>query len=168
VDGVAPWAAGFRTPDPSDAFPPHHPGCLGCGPDNPYGYHLQAWRDGERVRARQVFDERHVGAPGIAHGGAVATVVDDLLGFVLYLVGEPAVTRHLEVDYLAPVLLGVPYLLQAWLARRDGRKLFLQLTGTDEQARRAVDARAVFVVVGLEHFTRAADRPVGGRPPIAP
>lgn len=63
-----------------DALPPHHPQCRGCGPDDPNGHHLTVWWDGERVRARQVFDVRHVGEPGIAHGGAVATVHDHLLG----------------------------------------------------------------------------------------
>lgn len=104
------------------------------------------------VRARHVFDVRHVGAPGIAHGGAVATVLDDLFGFVLYLVGEPAVTRHLEVGYRAPVLLGVPYLLEARLDRREGRKLFLRADGVDERGAPVLDARAVFVIVGFEHF----------------
>ena len=41
------------------------------------------------------------GAPEIAHRGAVATVIDDLYGFVLYIVGTPAVTRELTVDYRA-------------------------------------------------------------------
>lgn len=115
---------------------------------------MQVWREGDAVRARHVFDERHVGAPGIAHGGAVATVLDDLFGFLLYLIGEPAVTRHLEVGYRAPVLLGIPYLLEAGVQRREGRKLFVRAQGTDEGGAVVVEAAAVFVVVGLDHFTR--------------
>ena len=38
---------------------------------------------------------------------------DDLFGFMLYRIGEPAVTRHLGVDYLGPVLFGTPYELRA-------------------------------------------------------
>ena len=48
--------------------------------------------------AEVAFEDRHVGAPGIAHGGAVATVFDDLFGFLLYAVAELAVTRSLQVD----------------------------------------------------------------------
>lgn len=152
---LARWAEGFAGHDSSaDVLPPHHPQCVGCGPDNPHGHHLRAWRDGEAVRARHVFDERHVGAPGIAHGGAVATVLDDLFGFLLYVVGDLAVTRHLEVGYRAPVLLGVPYLLAARLDRRDGRKLFLSARGTDEQGALVVEAQALFIVVELQHFSR--------------
>ena len=49
------------------------------------GYHLQVRRDGDEMVAEHVFEDRHSGAPGIAQGGAVATVVDDVLGFLLYV-----------------------------------------------------------------------------------
>lgn len=155
VDGVTGgWAERFARDTHARDLPPHHPRCLGCGPENLHGHHLQVWRDGDVVRAQHVFDERHVGAPGIAHGGAVATVLDDLFGFLLYAVGEPAVTRHLEVGYRAPVLLGIPYLLEAGVQRREGRKLFVRGQGTDEDGALVVEANAVFVVVGREHFAR--------------
>ena len=143
ADVVARWLAGFagRT---SGELPPHHPECLGCGPDNPHGHHLQVVRDGDAVRTSCVFDQRHVGAPGIAHGGAVATVVDDLLGFLLFVVGEPGVTRHLEVGYRKPVLLGQRYDGQALLDRREGRKLFCTATLTDPGGGVAVQAKALF------------------------
>ncbi len=158
MDGViAEWAEGFARETHARYLPPHHPRCLGCGPENPHGHHLQVWRDGDVVRAEHVFDERHVGAPGIAHGGAVATVLDDLFGFLLYGVGEPAVTRHLEVGYRAPVLLGTQYLFQADVQRREGRKLFVQAQGTDASGALVVEATAVFVVVGREHFARGGD-----------
>jgi acyl-coenzyme A thioesterase PaaI-like protein len=150
------WAQGFSasaaTSLHEDGLPAHHQHCLGCGPDNPHGHHLQVWRDGDLVRSRHAFDPRHVGAPGIAHGGAVATVLDDLFGFVLYVVGDLAVTRHLEVGYRAPVLLGVPYLFEAGLDQRQGRKLFVSARGVDEQGALVVEAKAVFIVVDLQHF----------------
>lgn len=162
---IAAWAAGFDRRSWSGVLPPHRPDCLGCGPDNPHGHHMQVRRDGDGVVTEHVFDGRHVGAPGIAHGGAVATVVDDLFGFLLYLVGEPAVTRHLEVDYRAPVWLGRTYRIRAGQDRRDGRKLFVSATGTDDSGTETFTARALFVVVPLEHF---AGRPSAEGPPIAP
>jgi hypothetical protein len=60
-----------------------------------------------------VFDRRQGGAPGLAPGGAVAAACDDLFGFLLYTVGEPAVTRSLEIGYRRPVELGVPYRIRA-------------------------------------------------------
>lgn len=155
-DVVSAWATGMTRPLTEAGLPPHFPSCLGCGPDNPHGHHLQVRRDGEdAVLTRHTFDERHVGAPGVAHGGAVATVVDDLFGFLLYLVGELAVTRRLEIDYRAPVRLGVPYLLRARVVRRDGRKLFVDAAGTDEAGTPVLSAAALFVVVDQQHFTLA-------------
>jgi len=153
-----PVPEGTIVKDQDGTVPAHQPHCLGCGPDNPHGHHLQVRRYGDGVVAEHTFDNRHVGAPGIAHGGAVATVLDDLFGFVLYVVGDLAVTRHLEVGYRAPVLLGVPYLLEAGLDRREGRKLFVSARGVDEDGALVVEAQAVFIVVELQHFSRGSRR----------
>lgn len=155
------WPDGHPDPPPQDpagapgnALPPHSSQCMGCGPDNPAGLAMQVRREADDVVCEQTFDHRQVGAPGLAHGGAVATACDDLFAFVLYLVAEPAVTRTLEVGYRRPVHLGVPHHIRARLERRDGRKLHLAAEGTDPDGVVCFEARAVFVVVDIEHFTR--------------
>lgn len=65
-------------PAPGDVLPPHYPTCLGCGPGAEQGFHLAVRREGDEVVASHVFESRHSGAPGIAHGGAVAVVLDDV------------------------------------------------------------------------------------------
>ena len=105
--------------------------------------------------AHHQFDQRHVGAPGIAHGGAVATVIDDLFGFLLYSVGELAVTRRLELEYLAPALLDTPYILRAAVRSREGRKLDLTSTMEDAEGRTVITATALFIVVDVEHFLQS-------------
>ncbi|MCC3317852.1 MULTISPECIES: PaaI family thioesterase [Nocardia] len=139
----------------SPELPPHHPHCLGCGPANPHGHSLSVRRCGDGVVAHHLFDQRHVGAPGIAHGGAVATVIDDLFGFLLYTVGELAVTRRLDLDYLAPVLLDTPYTLHADVRSRDGRKLNLAAGMEDVEGRSVATATALFIVVEAEHFLQS-------------
>lgn len=154
---VATWAERFGSHPDGSELPAHHDHCLGCGADNPHGHHLRATRQRDRVLAEHTFDDRHMGAPGIVHGGAVATVIDDLYGFLLYLEGEPAVTRQLVVDYRAPVMVGTPYRLDAHVTRREGRKLFVAATVTELQGRPVVSSTAVFVKVGVEHFAQASD-----------
>ncbi|EHR53555.1 acyl-coenzyme A thioesterase PaaI-like protein [Saccharomonospora amisosensis] len=140
--------------DPSlISLPPHHPQCLGCGPDNPAGLHLEVYRDGDSVATDVAFDARHRGAPGLAHGGAISAACDDLFGFVLYLVQEIAVTRTLTVNYLAPVPLGQPHRITARLQRRQGRRLHLEATGTGHDGVTRFIAEALFLVVDREHFT---------------
>ena len=150
----------------SDNLPPHWPTCLGCGQDNPSGFHLQVRREGDEVVAEHTFADRHSGAPGIVHGGAVATVVDDVLGFLLYVARAAGVTRHLEVEYLKPVLVGVPYVVRAKLDERDGRKLWVSCACTAPDGTLTFTARALFLQVKLAHF---ADAVTGGeQDPVAP
>ena len=142
-----------------DDLQQHHPWCLGCGKDNPHGHGLRARRRGNGVIARHVFDGRHRGAPGIAHGGAVITVLDDMVGMLLYVVGEMAVTRKLNTDFFAPVLLHKPYLVGADLVSRTGRRLEVRAELREETTQKLVaSADGLFVVVTLAHFTDAAGK----------
>jgi acyl-coenzyme A thioesterase PaaI-like protein len=146
-------------------LPPHWPTCLGCGPDNESGFHLQIRREGDEVVVEHTFADRHGGAPGIAHGGAVATVVDDVLGFMLYVARIAGVTRHLEVEYLKPVLTGVPYVVRAKIDAREGRKLWVSTVGTAPDGTVTFSGKALFLQVRLSHFTNAV---VGDQEPVAP
>lgn len=100
------------------------------------------------------FDERHRGAPGLAHGGAISAACDDLFGFVVGTIGELAVTRTLTVDYLAPVPLGAPHRITARLKLRNGRRLHLEATGVGNDGVARFGAQAVFIVVEPTHFRR--------------
>lgn len=141
-----------RAMPPSDVLPPHYPTCLGCGPDAEQGYHLQVRRDGDDVVGEHVFEPRQSGAPGIAHGGAVATVLDDLLGYLLYVAQVPGVTRHLAVEYLRPVLVGPAYALHGAIESREGRKLWVTATCTGPDGTVVATARGLFIAVDLSHF----------------
>jgi len=141
-------------PEPIIPLPVHAPGCFGCGQDNPCGLGLEAWQDGDDIRGRVTFDQHHRGAPTFAHGGAVATALDDCLGFLLYVIGEPAVTAKLEVNYRRPVLLDVEYTLHAWLEGREGRKLYTAITMCDIDGNVVAEGTGLFVTVSMEHFTK--------------
>src|SRR3546814_7625717 len=96
------------------------------------------------------------GAPGITHGGLVAAAFDDLFGFLLYRVGELAVTRSLTVEYLRPVLLGVSYEFTAHIRDRAGRRLHVNAAAADESGRQVAIAHATFVIVDVEHFEQGS------------
>lgn len=146
------WDAGAE-------LPPHMSRCFGCGPDNPHGIGLRV-RVGEEpdtVVSSHVFDHRHRGAPGVAHGGAVAAAIDDLLGFVLVRVLTPAVTQDLSVRYRLPVRLDIPTGLRARLVDRVGRELHMEATVSQDDVVVAT-AAAVFVEVDLDHLFAPAAR----------
>lgn len=167
---LASWKERFRPHEDGSRLPPHHDHCLACGPENIHGHHLVVHRRGDQVHATHVFDQRHVGAPGIAHGGAVATVLDDLFGFLLYLTGAPAVTRQLDVRYDSPVLLGTPYQLVASMVRTEGRKLFLEADMRDASGGSVASASALFLRVDVAHFRQGAvnAQPPAGTEAVAP
>lgn len=150
------WRIRHERMEGDGPIPPHHDHCLGCGPRNPHGFQLVVRSTQTGVHARQRFDDRHVGAPGIAHGGAVAAVLDDLFGFLLFKAGGPAVTRQLTVDYLAPLRLGVPYDFTAAIESLDGRKLHMSAAVSAPDNTQVASASALFIMVDIEHF-RTAD-----------
>lgn len=138
----------------TNTLPPHAPRCFGCGRENPCGLRLQATRDGDDVRATVTFGAHHSGAPAFAHGGAVATAIDDALGFLIYVIGEPAVTAKLEVNYRKPVLIEHEYHLHARSTGRDGRKIFTEVTMRETDGTLVAEGKGLFVTVGFEHFTK--------------
>ena len=148
------------------ALPPHYPSCFGCGPEAEQGLHLVTRLVGDELHATYTFQTRHAGAPGIAHGGMVAALVDDLCGFSLFLVRQAAVTRKLEVEYLKPVLVGVPYDAVAKVDRVEGRKVFVTAEGRDPDGVLTFRGDALFIVVDTSHFEQGMTSGEG-QPPVA-
>lgn len=137
--------------EPGGWLPPHQPNCLGCGDRNPGSMGLRLRRDGEAVGGEVTLDRRHEGAPGFAHGGAVATVLDDALGTLLVVRRRPAVTAKLEINYRRPAFLERTFAVEARIEAVEGRKLVVvgELREGDEVV---ADARGLFIEVDPEHF----------------
>jgi len=61
--------------------------------------------------------QAHVGFPGMAHGGLVAAVMDDVMGRVAVLRRRWVVTARMEVRYRSAAPLGEPLRFEAWATR---------------------------------------------------
>jgi acyl-coenzyme A thioesterase PaaI-like protein len=105
-------------------LPSHYDRCFGCGRDHPTGLHLEMWGLDDELRVRGSFTvtEHHQGAPGLAHGGVISAAVDEGMGYLLWLVGSPAVTARLEVDFRRPVPVGSRLELHARVDRREAAR----------------------------------------------
>jgi acyl-coenzyme A thioesterase PaaI-like protein len=126
------------------------------GETNPTSVDL-AVADGEgEVVARVVLRRAFEGAPGRAHGGIVAAAFDDVTGFVIGRLREPAFTGELTVRYLAPVPVDEPLEIRARLDGRERRKLFIS---ADLRHGEAVVAtcRAIYVAVDPARFAGFPD-----------
>src|SRR5215472_9648352 len=82
--------------------------CFACGKSNSHGMHLKFFIDeAERIAVCKVkLTRRYQGPPGHAHGGIIATILDEAMGKVNKLSNVVALTRSMNVEYLRPVPLG--------------------------------------------------------------
>jgi acyl-coenzyme A thioesterase PaaI-like protein len=100
----------------------------------------------------------HQGAPGLAHGGALAAAVDEVLGALGWLLRVPMVTGRLQAEYLRPVPVGAEVAVAARVLGADGRRVFCAAEGA-VAATTVLRAFAVFVQVPREHFDRHGRAP---------
>ena len=82
------------------------PDCVVSGDANPMGLDVQFYREGDEAVSRCVLGPAFEGAPTRVHGGVVAAVFDDLMGFVLTINESPAYTAELTVRYRRPTPVG--------------------------------------------------------------
>ncbi|MFE9769275.1 PaaI family thioesterase [Streptomyces sp. NPDC005808] len=133
----------------------HYGECFGCGEGQTHGLHLEA-RAGEGVRITAEFTVRaaHQGAPGLAHGGVLATALDETLGSLNWLLRTIAVTGRLETDFVRPVPVGTVLYLEAAVTAVAGRKIYSTATGRigGPEGPVAVRADALFIEVKVDHF----------------
>ena len=95
------------------------------GATNPTSVDVTVELEPDEVVARVVLRRAFEGAPGRAHGGIVAAAFDDVTGFVIGMLKEPAFTGELTVRYLAPVPVERELEIRARLEGRERRKLFI-------------------------------------------
>lgn len=97
-------------------------GCFVCGSANPDGMHLTfAVPAPGEVEAHCRLDALWTGWRGLAHGGLLAAMMDEALGWACATFGRTALTARLEVRYLVPVEPGAEVLVRAKVLRRDRR-----------------------------------------------
>ncbi|MEV7861551.1 PaaI family thioesterase [Streptomyces hirsutus] len=142
-------------PAPGELLGAHYDQCFGCGGEQPHGLHIEA-RAGEGVSVTASFTVRpvHQGAPGLAHGGVLASALDETLGALSWLLRTIAVTGRLETDYVRPVPVDATLHLEAEVTAVAGRKIYSTATGRigGPDGPVAVRANALFIEVKIDHF----------------
>lgn len=100
--------------------------CFGCGPGNAAGLRLKFVFDekAERFICRFRLDGRFTGPPAHAHGGIIATILDEAMGKVSKQRNVVALTSTMTVEYLKPVPLFKPLVVEGWEGKVRGREHF--------------------------------------------
>lgn len=127
-----------------------------AGRSNPTSVDIAVRYEGDEVVADVTLRRAFEGAPGRAHGGIVAAAFDDVTGFVIGKLQEPAFTGELTVRYLAPVPVDEPLEMRARLDGRERRKLFITAEARHGDTAIAT-CRAIYITVDPSRFAGAPD-----------
>lgn len=92
---------------------PHR--CFACGALNEHGIHLDLHVDGDRCWTELALPDRFQGWDGIAHGGIICTVLDEVMAWSLAATDNWGLTARMSVDFKRPVRLGVPIRGEGWV-----------------------------------------------------
>jgi uncharacterized protein (TIGR00369 family) len=132
-------------------------GCFGCGDDNDAGLHLQFFIDDQqRVLCRVTLAKQFQGPPGHAHGGIIATLLDEAMSKANRHRNITAMTRHMSIDYLKPVPLATPLLLEGWSKSESGRKHRCTAELRSPDGTVLASATGIFIEVPAELLRRHA------------
>jgi acyl-coenzyme A thioesterase PaaI-like protein len=98
---------------------PHH--CFACGTLNEHGMGLVLHVEPRRCWTELTYEQRFEGWDGIAHGGILCTILDEVMAWSL--VGEDnwGLTARMSVEFKRAVEVGRPIRAEGWIARSRRR-----------------------------------------------
>ena len=131
------------------------------GRSSPWGLDLDLHRYGDEIEALLTLRAAHEGAPERSHGGVISALFDDVFGYVLGVIHQPAFTGDLYIRYQAPTPLFRRLSCRVRLAEQVGRKLLMTGELTDAESGQVLaTAKATFISVDPAMFEAVtAERP---------
>jgi acyl-coenzyme A thioesterase PaaI-like protein len=109
------------------------------------------------VTGRFFVKQDHQGPPGYAHGGVVATALDEAMALLLHGQGTYALTGRLEVELKAPAAVGSFLAVEADVVEVEGRRLTLEASASGDEGTVAL-ARGTFVEMEPGEDSPGVDR----------
>lgn len=138
--------------------------CFGCGQTNRSGLRLKFFVDEEHTIVCQVrLARRFEGPPGHAHGGIIATLLDEAMSKANRQFGVLAMTRQMEVEYLKPVPLGARLMLTGRHTGASERKHYCEAQLANEDGQVLARAKGLFIAVDPEMLDRETRRLLVGK-----
>ncbi len=134
--------------------------CFGCGHDNPQGMRLKFSLDEASRQAICHFklSRKYTGPPGHAHGGIIATILDEAMGKVNKFRNVLALTSAMEVRYLRPVPLGKALTVVGQEQGVEGRKHINVAEIRNDQGEVLARSTGTFIAIDPEKmFARQRD-----------
>jgi len=139
--------------------------CFACGPANPEGMRLKFYFDDSTRRAYCKFrlGRRYQGPPGHAHGGIIATILDEAMGKVNKFRSVVALTKQIDIRYRRPVPLGQSLIAEGHERRVRGRVHVNVGEIRNQKGEVLASGRGVFIAIDPE---RLFARHIGMKRPV--
>ena len=141
---------------------PFYKKCFVCGPENPAGLHLPLrYMDG--IASTELTpSENMLGLMtkkgSLMHGGFTSMIFDEVMTYVMMGRGIETVTLTMTVNYVSPARTGHLMKAEAWLERREGRKLWSAARLVDEVTGETIaTATGLYYQVDLSAFIDGID-----------
>lgn len=130
-------------------------GCFACGTENPIGLNLKFYSQGDAVCTEITLNKVYEGWEGIAHGGIVTTLLDEIMSWaVLYSKKVFIVTRSMTVKYIRPIMIGTPlYITGRVIGDMEFPKIGARAEIRDREGGLLVRANGEFVAVPEDRFS---------------
>ncbi|MFI5293336.1 MAG: PaaI family thioesterase [Candidatus Limnocylindrales bacterium] len=124
-------------------FSPHN--CFACGTLNTGGLGLVLHVEPGRSWADITLDRRFEGWEGMAHGGILCTILDEVMAWAL--VGEDnwGVTARMAVEFRRPIAIGAPVRAEGWITRSRRRIVDTEARIVDADGAELATATGVYV-----------------------
>ena len=152
---------------PRITIEPHH--CFACGTLNATGMGLVLHVERGRSWVELTLEPRFQGWEGVAHGGILCTILDEVMAWSLIGEDNLGLTARLDVEFKRPVVVGQALRAEGWITRSRRRIVDTAAHLIDAESG-AVLATATGVYVAANEarkaelrerygWTRSAERP---------
>jgi len=136
---------------------PHH--CFACGTLNTSGMGLELHVEPGRSWVELTLESRFQGWDGIAHGGIVCTILDEVMAWALVGEDNLGLTARLAVDFKRPVTVGQTLRAEGWITRARRRIVDTAALLTDATTGETLaTATGVYVAAGEERKRELRER----------
>lgn len=126
---------------------PSYKSCFGCGQENPIGLKLERFWDKENHTVFSEFklDKVYEGFEDVIHGGIIATIVDELIWWVIAVEKRKCtVTVELNIKFRKPLNPNREYQGEAKILSEKGRRFTASCLIKDKEGNVLAEGSGVF------------------------
>ncbi len=121
--------------------------CFACGKENPCGLKLSFTFESNKAISYFELGKMYQGWEGMAHGGIIATVLDEAMAWAVMNLGIQAVTAALTLRYKLPVPIGKRLKVVGEVCAQRKRTLETYAEIRDENERLLAFGKATYVEI---------------------